>query len=117
MSKFAKKQLTAASTVAALTRKPVQQLAAHPKTKKPDRASKQSQVVAMLKSPKGATITAMMKATGWKQHSVRGFLAGVVRKRLKLSLDSKLLDGKRVYHVAGLAKTDLAAFRAKRATR
>ena len=39
----------------------------------------------------------MMKATGWQQHSVRGFLAGVVRKRLKLKLGSKLVDEKRVY--------------------
>ena len=37
---------------------------------------------------------------GWQQHSVRGFLAGVVRKRLKLKLDSKRVDGERVYRVA-----------------
>ena len=43
----------------------------------------------------------MMKATGWQQHSVRGFLAGVVRKRLKLKLDSKKVDGNRVYQIAG----------------
>ena len=42
----------------------------------------------------------MMKATGWQQHSVRGFLAGVVRKRLKLKLGSKKVDGNRVYQIA-----------------
>jgi hypothetical protein len=56
----------------------------------------------MLQSPAGATIAAMMKATGWQQHSVRGFLAGVVRKRLKLRLGSKKVDGVRVYQIAGM---------------
>ena len=42
-------------------------------------------------------VAAMMKATGWHQHSVRGFLAGVVRKRLKLKLGSTKVDGNRVY--------------------
>ena len=54
----------------------------------------------MLQSPAGATIAAMMKATGWQQHSVRGFLAGVVRKRLKLKLASKKVDGQRIYQIA-----------------
>ena len=53
----------------------------------------------MLQSPNGTTIAAMMKATGWQQHSVRGFLAGVVRKKLKLKLDSKKIDGDRVYRI------------------
>ena len=53
----------------------------------------------MLQSPAGATIAAMMKATDWQQHSVRGFLAGVVRKRLKLKLGSKKVDGNRVYQI------------------
>jgi Protein of unknown function (DUF3489) len=65
-------------------------------------SSKQSRVIAMLQSPAGATIAAMMKATGWQQHSVRGFLAGVVRKRLKLKLGSKNFDGTRVYQIAGV---------------
>jgi hypothetical protein len=56
----------------------------------------------MLESPAGATVAAMMKATGWQQHSVRGFLAGVVRKRLKLKLGSKKIDGTRVYQIAGV---------------
>jgi hypothetical protein len=54
----------------------------------------------MLQLPTGTTIAAMMKATGWQQHSVRGFLAGVVRKRLKLKLGSKKVDGQRVYQIA-----------------
>jgi len=70
------------------------------KTKKPAPGSKQSRVIAMLQSPAGATIAAMMKATDWQQHSVRGFLAGVVRKRLKLKLDSKKVDGDRIYRIA-----------------
>jgi Protein of unknown function (DUF3489) len=55
----------------------------------------------MLQAPTGTTIAAIMEATGWQQHSVRGFLAGVVRKRLKLKLASNKLDGTRVYQVAG----------------
>ena len=80
--------------------------------KRADRGSKQSRVIAMLQSPTGATIAAMMKATGWQQHSVRGFLAGVVRKRLKLKLGSKKVDGNRVYQIASgrsLARLPLAS--------
>ena len=104
MSKSAKKRAVAPSatpvTVAKLAR-----LAAR-KAKRPncEPGSKQDNVIAMLKSPAGATIDAMMKATGWQQHSVRGFLAGVVRKRLKLKLGSKKIDGKRVYQITGGAK-------------
>jgi hypothetical protein len=56
-------------------------------------------VIAMLQPPDGSTIDAMMNATGWQQHSVRGFLAGIVRKKLKLKLSSTKMDGVRVYHV------------------
>jgi hypothetical protein len=68
----------------------------------------------MLQSPSGTTIAAMMKATGWQQHSVRGFLAGVVRKRLKRKLGSKKVDGQRVYQIASTGTGKAAARQSKR---
>jgi hypothetical protein len=61
--------------------------------------SKQARIIAMLRTPGGATIKAMVHATGWQQHSVRGFLAGVVRKRLGLNLISDAGDSGRVYRI------------------
>src|SRR5438046_4028518 len=66
--------------------------------KKAEAASKQSRVIAMLQSSAGTTIAAMMQATRWQQHSVSGFLAGVVRRKLKLRTQSKNGDGHSVYH-------------------
>jgi Protein of unknown function (DUF3489) len=93
--------------------KALQQSTVDPSGKMGEPDSKQSRVIAMLQSPPGATIAAMMQATGWQQHSVRGFLAGVVRKRLKLKLGSKKVDGSRVYRVA----TDSAKPGARRSKR
>jgi hypothetical protein len=56
-------------------------------------------VLALLRAPDGCTIEAIVKTTGWQQHSVRGFFAGVVRKKLKLDLDSKLVDKVRRYRI------------------
>lgn len=62
--------------------------------------SKQAKVLGMLRSAHGTTIDAIAKATHWQPHSVRGFLAGVVRRKLKLDLVSERLGDVRVYRIA-----------------
>ena len=66
---------------------------------RPNPDSKQDRVVALLQQPRGATLDVLVDATGWQKHSVRGFLAGTVRKKLKLPLISEKVDGIRTYRI------------------
>jgi len=77
---------------AALASKPTSHAKSRPDTK-------HARIIAMLRAPAGATILAIMAATNWQQHSVRGFLAGVVRKKLGLNLVSEKADGGRIYRI------------------
>jgi Protein of unknown function (DUF3489) len=63
------------------------------------RESKKAQIIAMLRVPGGVTIEAMARAANWQPHSVRGFLAGVVRKKLGLTLVSAVAENGRVYRI------------------
>jgi hypothetical protein len=64
-------------------------------------SSKQDICIALLKRKRGVTIPEMMEATGWQAHSVRGFISGALKKRLKLEVDSgKEEGGERYYFIA-----------------
>ena len=61
--------------------------------------SKQAQVIAMLRRPEGATIAQICEATDWQAHTVRGTLAGALKKKLGLNVQSEKHDGERVYRI------------------
>jgi len=81
------------------SKRPVPFNATSDPTAKTRAGTKNAQVVAMLQDRAGTTIAAIMAATGWQQHSVRGFLAGVVRTKLGLNLVSEPDEGGRVYRI------------------
>lgn len=64
--------------------------------------SKLDQVEALLLAPTGATIAEIMTATGWQQHSVRGAMAGALKKR-GLTITSDKADGVRRYRASKTA--------------
>jgi hypothetical protein len=68
-------------------------------------ATKQEKVLGMLRESKGTTVAAIVKVTGWQQHSVRGFLAGVVKKKLNLKLKSNMTGDERVYSIVKTGAT------------
>ena len=72
------------------------------KPAKPRAESKQSQLIAMLKQPDGATIVEIAKALEWLPHTVRGAIAGALKKKLGLAIESeKEGERGRVYRIGG----------------
>jgi Protein of unknown function (DUF3489) len=63
--------------------------------------SKTAQILGLIQRPEGATLTAIMEASGWQAHSVRGFISGTLGKKMGLQVESaKREDGRRVYTLA-----------------
>lgn len=69
-----------------------------PKTRTPRQGTKQATLIAMLRAPDGATIEEIMAATGWQSHTVRGAMAGALKKKLGLEVTSEKVENRgRVY--------------------
>jgi hypothetical protein len=83
------------------------------------RTSKSESIIALLQAPEGVTLGALMEATGWQAHSIRGFLSGTVSKRLGLQVDSFRRDGERVYafRTAASSEQPMAAAEAEASVR
>lgn len=78
------------------------------------KGSKQQTVLDLLQHSRGTTIPAIMKATGWQQHSVHGFLSGVVRKKLGLNVVSDTTDGVRSYRIASAGRATSSRSKTRR---
>ena len=64
-------------------------------------ATKAEQIAMLLRRTEGASLSEMMKATGWQQHSLRGFMSGTIVKRRGLTIASVKTDGERRYRIVG----------------
>jgi hypothetical protein len=117
MTKSKSKPRAATSSTARKTAKPVSRKRSAPESSRPAATldTKHARIIAMLRTPAGATIAAIMTATDWQQHSVRGFLAGVVRKKLGLNLVSDQTDKGRIYRIKDGKASPAAMNRAKEA--
>ena len=63
------------------------------------RTTKHDRVLGLLRSKGGTTVAAISKVTGWQPHSVRGFFAGVVKRKLGLTLESEKTKSGRIYRI------------------
>jgi hypothetical protein len=117
MTKPKTKPKAATRSTARKTGKPASRKRPAPASSKPGAGpdTKQARIIAMLRMPAGATIASLVTATEWQQHSVRGFLAGVVRKKLGLNLVSEQTDKGRVYRIKDSKVSSGAADRIKQA--
>ena len=77
------------------------EVSAAPKERKPREGTKQQQMIELLRRPKGATLVEIVEATGWQQHTIRGAMAGALKKKLGLTITSEKDEARgRVYKIA-----------------
>ena len=117
MTKPKSKPKAATRPIAPKTTKPASPKRSAPasSTSKARSATKHERIIAMLRTSAGATIASLVTATEWQPHSVRGFLAGVVRKKLGLNLISEQTEKGRVYRIKVSKALPPASHRIKQA--
>lgn len=103
-----------AKTVAAVRPAVAQRQAAAPAAEPPAKdktnpGGKLGVIVAMMRRAEGATVVQMSEATDWLPHSVRGALAGALKKKHKLTVTSEKTDAGRVYRIAPVENAEPAA--------
>ena len=92
-SKPASTRVTRSQRTPVSTRANIMQAPPVPSSGRSQRATKQSACLRLLARSDGATIEDLQSATGWQTHSIRGFLAGTVKKKLGLTLVSSKAEG------------------------
>ena len=72
-----------------------------PKARTVRAGTKQAMLIEMLRAETGATIDEIVVATGWQQHTVRGAIAGALKRKLGLNVTSEKVEGRgRVYRLS-----------------
>lgn len=66
----------------------------------PLKTTKISVLITLLRADDGADLAALMAATGWQAHSVRGAIAGQIKKKLGLAVATERAGGRTVYRIA-----------------
>lgn len=66
----------------------------------PPRSTKIGILISMLQTDSGADIKGLADATGWQAHSVRGAIAGQIKKKLGLVVGTQRVDGRTIYRIA-----------------
>ena len=75
-------------------------LRAQPRPRLPGAAPRPLKILALLERPEGASLAELKKATGWQTHSLRGFLSGILKKKMGVMIHSAQRDnGDRIYRV------------------
>ena len=98
MTKLTKTQTIQTARTGSPTEEPIPNVATEaepaPKPRTLREGTKQAKLIAMLRAPEGATIEEIMAATNWASHTIRGAMAGALKKKFGLTITSEKVDGR-----------------------